>query len=50
LLIDSEPSNYVKLQEMAAQKEDLEKTLDEKMERWVYLNELAERITESGSR
>jgi ATP-binding cassette subfamily F protein uup len=27
-------------------KEELEKQLDEKMQRWVYLNELAEKIAE----
>ena len=37
-------SDYVKLQELTEQKEILEKQLEEKMERWVYLNDLAERI------
>jgi ATP-binding cassette subfamily F protein uup len=48
--VDRESSNYVKLQEMIAQKEKLEKTLDEKMERWVYLNDLAEQIAGSENR
>lgn len=37
-------SDYIKLQELSAQKECLENQLDEKMERWIYLNELAEKI------
>lgn len=36
--------DFVKLQEISAKKEDLQKQLDEKMERWVYLNDLAEKI------
>ena len=39
-------SNYVRLTELAAQKEDLENQLAEKMDRWVYLNELADKIAE----
>ena len=37
-------SDYVKLQELSGKKELLEQQLAEKMERWVYLNDLAERI------
>ncbi|MCM1529864.1 MAG: ABC-F family ATP-binding cassette domain-containing protein [Alistipes sp.] len=37
-------SDYVKLQELTELKESLEAQLEEKMERWVYLNDLAERI------
>lgn len=37
-------ADYVKLQELSERKEKLENTLAEKMERWVYLNDLAERI------
>lgn len=37
-------SDYVKLQELSDKKEVLENQLAEKMERWVYLNDLAERI------
>ncbi len=48
LQIDRESSNYLKLQELTSRKEDLERTLDEKMERWVYLNDLAEKIAQSG--
>lgn len=35
-----------KLNELTRQKEETEALLDEKMERWVYLNDLAERIEE----
>jgi len=37
-------SDYTLLQELIAEKEELQKQLEEKMERWVYLNELAEKI------
>ena len=37
-------SQYFKLQELAARKEELEQQLAIKMERWVYLNDLAEQI------
>ena len=37
-------SDYVRLQELQARQEELQKLLDEKMDRWVYLNDLAERI------
>lgn len=40
-------SDYVKLTELTRRKEELEKALDDKMERWVYLNDLAERIEAS---
>lgn len=36
--------DFVKLQEISARKEELQKQLDEKMDRWVYLNDLAEQI------
>jgi ATP-binding cassette subfamily F protein uup len=39
-------SDYVRLQELTAQKKDLDKRLEEKMERWVYLSDLAEKIAE----
>lgn len=42
--ISASLSDYVKLQELTEQKNNLEKALEEKMERWVYLNDLAERI------
>lgn len=37
-------SDYCKLQELTAKREELTAALDEKMERWVYLNDLAEKI------
>ena len=37
-------TNSMKLSELMKEKEEAEKTLDEKMERWVYLNDLAEKI------
>ena len=37
-------SNYTRLQELSAERERLTASLDEKMERWVYLNDLAEKI------
>ena len=37
-------SDYIKLQELSDLKSSLEAQLEEKMERWVYLNELAEKI------
>lgn len=43
--IDQAFDNYVLLQQLLVQKEDVEKQLEEKMERWVYLNELAEKIS-----
>ena len=37
-------SDYIRLQTLMEQKEQLTQALEEKTERWVYLNELAERI------
>ena len=37
-------TNSVKLREIMADKEAAEKQLEEKMDGWVYLNDLAERI------
>ena len=37
-------TNSAKLSEILKEKEEAEKTLEEKMERWVYLNDLAEQI------
>lgn len=39
-------SDYPKLVELTKEKEEKERLLDEKTERWVYLNELAEKINE----
>lgn len=38
-------TNSMKLGELMAQKEQVEQELEEKMERWVYLNDLAEQIS-----
>lgn len=37
-------SDYMKLQELMAEQSELERQLEEKTERWMYLTELAERI------
>lgn len=37
-------SDYCKLQELTVKRDELTAALDEKMERWVYLNDLAEKI------
>ncbi|MFZ5967752.1 MAG: ABC-F family ATP-binding cassette domain-containing protein [Bacillota bacterium] len=37
-------TDYTLLQQLTEEKEELEKQLEDKMQRWVYLNELAERI------
>ena len=42
--IHASGSDYVRLQELTAQRTGLQAELDEKMERWLYLNDLAERI------
>ena len=45
--IEESSANYSKLSELMSKKEELEKEQDEKMERWVYLNDLAEQINKS---
>jgi ATP-binding cassette subfamily F protein uup len=42
--ISRETSNYAKLQELLSEKEALECAIAGKMERWIYLNDLAEKI------
>ena len=42
--IAASANDYVKLQELLEQKEALERLQDEKTERWLYLNELAEQM------
>ena len=44
--IESSASDYVRLQQLLADKEALDRQLEEKTERWVYLTDLAERIAE----
>lgn len=43
-------SSYAKLTELAAQKEETQKLLDEKMDRWMYLEELAQRIAQENGK
>ena len=40
----AQATDYVALQELQAKQADLEAALEQKMDRWVYLNDLAERI------
>lgn len=40
-------TDFVKLNDLMIKKEELEKNLDEKMDRWIYLNDLAEKIENS---
>lgn len=42
--ITAAAQDYVKLQKLMADKQELEQQLEEKTERWFYLNELAEKI------
>jgi ATP-binding cassette subfamily F protein uup len=44
LAIAEAATNYSKLNDLMKQKEELEKTLGDKMDRWVYLSDLAEQI------
>ena len=43
-------SSYSKLTELTAQKDEMQKLLDEKIERWMYLEELASRIKEENGK
>ena len=43
-------SEYSKLNELTKEKEECEKKLEDKMERWMYLNEIAEKIEEQKRR
>jgi len=45
--INGASSDYNLLQDLLKEKDTLEKQLEEKMDRWVYLNELAEKITDA---
>lgn len=42
--IEENASNYSRLTELSEQKQAAESALEEKMERWMYLNDLAEKI------
>ena len=44
--IEANATNSVKLRELMAEQEEAQAHLDEKTERWVYLNDLAEKIAE----
>ena len=46
--IEANATNSVKLKELLEEQEKTQGELDEKMERWVYLNDLAEKIVEQG--
>ncbi len=48
--MDQAATSYGKLSELTKEKEETEVLLEEKMERWVYLNDLAEKIMASGGR
>ena len=41
-------SQYARLEQLMQEKEEAEQALEEKMDRWVYLSELAQRIEEQG--
>ena len=43
-LQEQNSTDYLRLQELAEQQQALEAKLEEKMDRWVYLNDLAEKI------
>ena len=45
--INAASSDFERLQELITRREQLEKQLEEAMERWIYLNELAEEIEKS---
>ena len=42
--IEASATNFTKLNELMKEKEEKEAQLEEKMDRWVYLNDLAEQI------
>ena len=42
--MEKNATNSVKLKELIEEKEKVEAQLEEKMDRWVYLNDLNERI------
>ena len=46
--IEASASDFVKLNQLMAEKAELEAALEEKMERWMYLEELAAKIAEQG--
>ena len=46
--IEANATNSVKLKELLEEQEKTQEELDEKMDRWVYLNDLAEKIAGQG--
>ena len=44
--IEASDSDFVKLNQLMAEKEEAETALEEKMELWMYLEELAAKIAE----
>ena len=46
--MEAAASDFVKLNQLTAEKDEAEAALDEKMERWMYLEELAAKIAEQG--
>ena len=48
--IDRAARDYAKLSALMKEKEETEALLEQKMERWMYLNELSERIAQQNSR
>lgn len=42
--IDAASSDYMLLEDLLSEKSNLEKELEQKMDRWAYLNELNEKI------
>lgn len=47
--MEENASQYTKLAELTEEKSKLEEQLNGKMERWVYLNDLAEKIQAQNS-
>ncbi len=43
-------SDHMKMQDLAIKQKELQGQLNEKMERWVHLNELAEEIKEASGK
>ena len=48
--IEAAASDFVKLRQLMDEKSRLEAELEEKMERWMYLNDLAEQIAKENAR
>ncbi|MBP1925898.1 ATP-binding cassette subfamily F protein uup [Sedimentibacter acidaminivorans] len=47
--LEKNSTDYIKLQELMEKKIETEKLLEEKMDRWVYLNDLADKIEEQNN-